>query len=142
MAEVMAPIATIAPTVVASAANEKLAYFAGGCFWSMESSIEPTQGVLSVISGFMGGHLDNPTYADVSQENTGHFETVEVHYDPNVISYDELVQIYWRNTNPTDAGGQFYDRGDSYGLSDILYGRRAKGDSRSLQKSLKRFQTI
>src|ERR1700688_4514921 len=66
--------ATTATKAVASAANEKLAYFAGGCFWSMESSIEPMPGVLSVISGFMGGHLDNPTYDDVSSETTGHLE--------------------------------------------------------------------
>ncbi|WP_227013689.1 peptide-methionine (R)-S-oxide reductase MsrB [Paenibacillus psychroresistens] len=136
MAEVMAPITTIAPTVVASAANEKLAYFAGGCFWSMESSIEPTQGVLSVISGFMGGHLDNPTYADVTTETTGHLETVEVHYDPNVISYDELVQVYWRNTNPTDAGGQFYDRGESYGLAIFYTGDEQKTIAEASKKAL------
>jgi peptide methionine sulfoxide reductase msrA/msrB len=117
---VIATAATTTTKAVASTANEKLAYFAGGCFWSMESSIEPIPGVLSVISGFMGGHLDNPTYNDVSSETTGHLETVEVHYDPNIISYDELVQVYWRNTNPTDAGGQFYDRGESYGIA-IFY---------------------
>jgi peptide methionine sulfoxide reductase msrA/msrB len=135
-AEVMTPLATTSTTVAASAANEKLAYFAGGCFWSMESSIEPIPGVLSVISGFMGGHLDNPTYDDVTTETTGHLETVEVHYDPNVISYDELVQIYWRNTNPTDAGGQFYDRGESYGIAIFYSGEEQKTIAEASKKAL------
>jgi peptide methionine sulfoxide reductase msrA/msrB len=135
-AEAMAPLATTSTTVTASAANEKLAYFAGGCFWSMESSIEPIPGVLSVISGFMGGHLDNPTYDDVTTETTGHLETVEVHYDPNVISYDELVQIYWRNTNPTDAGGQFYDRGESYGIAIFYIGEKQKAIAEASKKAL------
>jgi peptide methionine sulfoxide reductase msrA/msrB len=135
-AEVMAPLATTSSTVAASAANEKLAYFAGGCFWSTESSIEPIPGVLSVISGFMGGHLDNPTYDDVTTETTGHLETVEVHYDPNIISYDELVQIYWRNTNPTDAGGQFYDRGESYGIAIFYSGEEQKTIAEASKKAL------
>jgi peptide methionine sulfoxide reductase msrA/msrB len=135
-AEVMTPLATTSTTVAASAANEKLAYFAGGCFWSMESSIEPIPGVLSVISGFMGGHLDNPTYDDVSTETTGHLETVEVHYDPNVISYDELVQIYWRNTNPTDADGQFYDRGESYGIAIFYSDEEQKTIAEASKKAL------
>ncbi|CAK4870494.1 unnamed protein product [Aphanomyces euteiches] len=84
----------------------------------------------------MGGHLDNPTYADVSKENTGHFETVEVHYDPNVISYDELVQIYWRNINPTDAGGQFYDRGESYGLAIFYTNDEQKTIAEASKKAL------
>lgn len=134
--QVMAPLSTAAAPVVASAANEKLAYFAGGCFWSMESSIEPIPGVLSVISGFMGGHLDNPTYDDVTSETTGHLETVEVHYDPTIISYEELVQVYWRNTNPTDAGGQFYDRGESYGIAIFYSGDEQKTIAEASEKTL------
>jgi peptide methionine sulfoxide reductase msrA/msrB len=130
------PFATTSTSVTASAANEKLAYFAGGCFWSMESSIEPIPGVLSVISGFMGGHLDNPTYDDVTTETTGHLETVEVHYDPNVINYDELVQIYWRNTKPTDAGGQFYDRGESYGIAIFYIDQEQKTIAEASKKAL------
>jgi peptide methionine sulfoxide reductase msrA/msrB len=92
----------------------ELAIFAGGCFWSMESSIEPIKGVLSVVSGYTGGTKENPTYEDVNTETTGHQESVSIRYDPAVISYDELLQVYWRNINPTDSGGQFYDRGESY----------------------------
>jgi peptide methionine sulfoxide reductase msrA/msrB len=113
--EVITSAASVAPeTPTASNENAEVAYLAGGCFWSMESSIEPVPGIVSVVSGFMGGQLDNPTYADVTTETTGHKETVEVRYDPNIISYDELLQVYWRNINATDDGGQFYDRGDSY----------------------------
>jgi peptide methionine sulfoxide reductase msrA/msrB len=107
--EVIAPV-----TAAVSNTNAEVAYLAGGCFWSMESSIEPVPGIVSVVSGFMGGQLDHPTYADVATETTGHKETVEVRYDPSIISYEELLQVYWRNINPTDDGGQFYDRGDSY----------------------------
>jgi peptide methionine sulfoxide reductase msrA/msrB len=95
----------------------ELAIFAGGCFWSMESSIEPIKGVLSVVSGYTGGTMDNPTYEDVNTETTGHRESVQVRFDPGIISYEELLQVYWRNINPTDAGGQFYDRGESYTTS-------------------------
>jgi peptide methionine sulfoxide reductase msrA/msrB len=134
--QVMAPVSTAAVPVTASAANEKVAYFAGGCFWSMESSIEPIPGVVQVISGFMGGHLDNPTYDDVTSETTGHLETVEVHYDPNIISYEELLQVYWRNTNPTDAGGQFYDRGESYGIAIFYSGDEQKTAAAASKKAL------
>jgi peptide methionine sulfoxide reductase msrA/msrB len=134
--QVVAPVSTLTTPKDASTANEKIAYFAGGCFWSMESSIEPIPGVLSVISGFMGGHLDNPTYDDVTSETTGHLETVEVHYDPNIISYDELVQVYWRNTNPTDAGGQFYDRGESYGIAIFYSGDEQKTIAEASKKAL------
>jgi peptide methionine sulfoxide reductase msrA/msrB len=137
--EVMAPAATAVPTAVevkASNARAEVAYFAGGCFWSMESSIEPVPGVLGVISGFMGGHLANPTYDDVTSETTGHLETVEVRFDPQIISYDELVQIYWRNTNPTDAGGQFYDRGESYGIAIFYSNEKQKKIAEASKKAL------
>lgn len=92
----------------------EIALFAGGCFWSMESSFEKIPGVLSVVSGYTGGHLDNPTYNDVITETTGHLESVEIRYDPNIISYEEMLQVYWRQIDPTDTGGQFFDRGESY----------------------------
>lgn len=92
----------------------KKAIFAGGCFWCMVEPFDKQEGIKSVISGFTGGHVENPTYREVVTGNTGHTEAVEITYDPELISYKELVEIYWRQTDPTDAGGQFADRGDSY----------------------------
>jgi len=90
------------------------ATFAGGCFWCMESPFEKLDGVFDVISGYTGGDVKNPTYEEVSTGRTGHAESVEVHYDPARISYDQLLDVYWRSIDPTDAGGQFADRGSQY----------------------------
>lgn len=98
----------------APAFAESKAVFAGGCFWCMESDFEDTPGVGSVVSGFTGGTKANPTYEQVSSSTTGHAEAVEVHYDPAKISYAKLLDIYWSNIDPTDAGGQFSDRGSQY----------------------------
>jgi len=92
----------------------KKAIFAGGCFWCMVKPFDSLPGILSVTSGYTGGHVENPTYRQVTSGKTGHTEAVEISYDPDKISYKELVEIYWRQTDPTDAGGQFADRGDSY----------------------------
>ena len=96
------------------------ATFAGGCFWCMEAPFEKVTGVRAVISGYIGGHKDNPTYKEVCDGTTGHLETVEVAYDPEKISYEQLLDIYWRQFDPTDAGGSFYDRGEQY-TSAIFY---------------------
>ncbi|WP_215143009.1 peptide-methionine (S)-S-oxide reductase MsrA [Exiguobacterium qingdaonense] len=90
------------------------ATFAGGCFWCMVKPFHKYEGVERVISGYTGGHVDNPTYQQVCSETTGHLEAVEITFDPEVISYDELLHIYWRQIDPTDGGGQFNDRGESY----------------------------
>jgi len=90
------------------------AIFAGGCFWCMTPPFEKLEGVKEVISGYTGGHTVNPTYEDVTSETTGHLESVEVIYDPAKISYSKLLDVFWRQINPTDAGGQFVDRGPSY----------------------------
>lgn len=95
-------------------AENKKAVFAGGCFWCMVQPFDSLPGIESVVSGFTGGHVEPPTYKEVVRGNTGHTEAVEITYDPDKISYEELVEIYWRQTDPTDAGGQFADRGDSY----------------------------
>lgn len=92
----------------------KKAVFAGGCFWCMVEPFDSLPGIEAVISGFTGGHVENPTYNEVVRGGTGHTEAVEITYDPDKISYKELVEIYWRQTDPTDIGGQFADRGDSY----------------------------
>ena len=90
------------------------AIFAGGCFWCMVEPFDTFPGIKSVVSGYTGGHLANPTYEQVCAGNTGHTEAVKITFDPDVVSYDELVTIYWHQTDPTDALGQFQDRGDSY----------------------------
>lgn len=90
------------------------AIFAGGCFWHMEEAFEKLDGVLRVESGYIGGHKENPTYEEVGSGTTGHLEAVEVRYNPNQISYDNLLQVFWRNVDPTDADGQFADRGNDY----------------------------
>ncbi len=87
---------------------------AGGCFWCVESDFDKVDGVLETISGYTGGTLDNPTYKQVTNGNTGHYEAVRIVYDPSRVSYDELIDYFWRHVDPTDAGGQFCDRGESY----------------------------
>lgn len=103
-------------SVVATTKPETLsvATFAGGCFWCTESDFEKLPGVQRVISGFSGGQIANPSYEDVSQGSTGHVESVQVFYDPNKISYDTLLNAFWRMVNPTDNEGQFVDRGGQY----------------------------
>ncbi|WP_429970894.1 peptide-methionine (S)-S-oxide reductase MsrA [Fructilactobacillus sp. Tb1] len=90
------------------------AIFAGGCFWCMVKPFDQMPGIEQVVSGYTGGHVANPTYEDVCTETTGHTEAVKIYFDPKLISYKDLVEIYWRQTDPTDAMGQFQDRGDSY----------------------------
>ena len=97
-----------------SASENKKAYFAGGCFWCMEESFDSVDGVLSTISGYSGGHLKNPTYQDVIYKDTGHVEAIEITYDPEIVSYEKLLNVYWRNIDPFDAEGQFCDKGKSY----------------------------
>ena len=97
-----------------NAEQTQKAVLAGGCFWSVEHSLEKLPGVASVTVGYSGGKLDNPTYEDVSTERTGHQESVEVRFDPKKISYTTLLRNYLRNTDVLDGSGQFTDRGDSY----------------------------
>ena len=100
--------------------NLPKATFAGGCFWCVESDFEKVDGVVEAISGYTGGHTENPTYQEVTTGRTGHAEALQVIYDPEKISYKELLDVFWRHIDPTDAGGQFVDRGSSY-LSAIFY---------------------
>ena len=96
------------------ALGEDKAYFAGGCFWCVEDSFEKLNGVIEVISGYSGGTTENPTYKEVTYGNTGHFEVVEIIYNKNIISFEELLKNYWINIDPFDAYGQFCDKGYSY----------------------------
>ncbi|MBC1457397.1 peptide-methionine (S)-S-oxide reductase MsrA [Listeria newyorkensis] len=90
------------------------AIFAGGCFWCMIKPFDTQPGIESVVAGYTGGHTVNPTYKEVCSETTGHTEAVEITFDPAVFPYEKLVEVYWQQTDPTDAGGQFVDRGSSY----------------------------
>jgi peptide methionine sulfoxide reductase msrA/msrB len=94
--------------------NLKTATFAGGCFWCVESDFEKVDGVVEAVSGYTGGQKPNPTYEEVSAGGTGHAESVQVTYDPDKITYKELLDVFWRHVDPTDAGGQFVDRGSQY----------------------------
>ncbi len=91
-----------------------VATFAGGCFWCVESDFEKVPGVSEVISGYIGGEIKNPTYKQVSSGTTKHIEAVEVYYDPSIVSYDQLLDAFWKQVDPTDDGGQFVDRGYQY----------------------------
>lgn len=90
------------------------ATFAGGCFWCMVKPFDSYDGIESVVSGYTGGDLPNPTYEQVCSETTGHYEAVEITYQPDVFPYEKLLDIFWTQIDPTDAGGQFFDRGQSY----------------------------
>ncbi len=100
--------------------NARSAVFAGGCFWCTESDYEKVDGVIEAVSGYTGGRMENPTYKQVSAGGTGHIEAIKVVYDPAKISYSQLLDTLWRHIDPTDAGGQFVDRGDQY-RSAIFY---------------------
>jgi len=118
------------------------ATFAGGCFWCMVPPFEKLPGVISVTSGYTGGHKVNPTYEEVSAGGTGHVEAVQIIYDPKKIGYEKLLNVFWRNVDPLDAGGQFCDRGSTY-RSEIFYDsedqKRLAEQSRAvIEKQLKR----
>ncbi len=96
------------------------ATFAGGCFWCMEPPFEKLNGVVEVIAGYIGGEKEEPTYKEVSSGTTGHYEAIQIIYEPEKISYEELLDVFWKQIDPTDAGSSFVDRGQQYG-SAIFY---------------------
>lgn len=117
------------------------AVFAGGCFWCMEPPYEKLDGVIDVIPGYTGGDKMNPTYEEVGSGKTGHMEAVQITYDPKKISFAELVEVYWRQIDPTDDGGQFYDRGSQY-MTAIFYQNEeqkmtAEKSKANLEKSMR-----
>jgi peptide-methionine (S)-S-oxide reductase len=119
------------------------AYFAGGCFWCMEEAFEKVEGVLSATSGYMGGTVSNPTYEEVSAGRTGHAESVEVVYDPNKVSYQKLLDAFWRNVDPITPNAQFCDRGNQY-RSAIFFQtdeeKRTSDSSKQAIEQLRRFK--
>lgn len=92
----------------------ELATFAGGCFWCMVQPFDEQPGIKEVVSGYTGGHTENPTYEEVCSDTTGHFEAVQITFDPDVFPYKKLLELFWQQIDPTDPGGQFGDRGSSY----------------------------
>lgn len=118
----------------------RTAFFAGGCFWCVESDFDHIPGVVKTISGYTGGTVSNPTYKQVSAGGTGHFEAVQITYDPSQVSYADLLTAFWRSVDPTDPGGQFCDRGDSYRtgifVSNDEERRLAEASKRTAEKSL------
>jgi len=121
----------LAALFISYQASAATAIFAGGCFWCVESDFEKVKGVSEAISGFTGGTLKNPTY---NGDHTGHLEAVEVHYDPKVVSYQDLLHYYWRHIDPFDDGGQFCDRGPTYRSAIFV----ANDEERKLAEASKR----
>ena len=125
---------------VALAATPQEAVFAGGCFWCLEHDLEGLEGVLDAESGYSGGQTANPSYRQVSAGGTGHAESVRVRFDPERISYPTLLRAFWRNVDPTDAGGQFCDRGSSYRPVIFTAGaeqeQQAQASARAAQQEL------
>ena len=122
-----------------NADENKKAYFAGGCFWCMEESFDQVKGVISTVSGYSGGHLKNPTYQDVIYKDTGHVEAIEVIYDPKIVNYEKLLDIYWKNIDPFDSAGQFCDKGKSY-RSVIFF--QTQLEKETIEKSFKKLEKI
>lgn len=119
------PLMSEEKPAIKSAAT-KVAIFAGGCFWCVESDFDKISGVLETISGYTGGHTKNPTYKEVSYKDTGHYEAVKIVYNPEKVSFKQLLHSYWRSVDPTDKGGQFCDRGDSYRTAIFVQGEKQK----------------
>jgi peptide methionine sulfoxide reductase msrA/msrB len=109
-----AALATFTATNASASGTYEKATFAGGCFWCMEPPFEKLEGVVEVVSGYTGGEEMNPSYKDVSSGGTGHLESVQITFDPSLVSYETLLDTFWRQVDPTDPGGQFVDRGDQY----------------------------
>ncbi|SFS68300.1 peptide-methionine (S)-S-oxide reductase MsrA [Paenibacillus sp. BC26] len=121
----------------------EIATFAGGCFWCMVQPFDTLPGIESVISGYTGGHTENPTYQEVGTETTGHAEAVQITFQPELFPYERLLDIYWQLIDPTDRGGQFGDRGASYRTAIFVHNqeqrKKAEASKQALQKS-KRFK--
>ena len=119
----------------AAQADQKTAVVAGGCFWCVEKDFESVPGVASVVSGFAGGETANPTYKQVTAGGTGHYEAVQITYDDSKVSYADLMTLFFRSVDPTDAGGQFCDRGDSYRTAIFVSGpaERAAAEAASAE---------
>ena len=119
--------------------NYEVATFAGGCFWCMVKPFDEQPGIKRVISGYTGGFVENPSYQQVCTDTTGHYEAVQITYDPEVFPYEKLLELFWQQIDPTDPGGQFYDRGQSYQTAIFYHNemqkRLAEESKKVLQES-------
>jgi peptide methionine sulfoxide reductase msrA/msrB len=109
----------------------ELATFAGGCFWCMEPVYKKTNGVMKVVSGYTGGTTKNPTYKDVCSGTTSHYEAIQITFDPNKVSYTDILDIFWHQIDPTDPNGQFVDRGTQYQTAIFYHNDRQKETAES-----------
>ena len=109
-----------------NASNKELATFAGGCFWCMEPPFEGQKGVLDVTAGYEGGHVANPSYEQVCTGETGHAEAIQVTFDPTQVTYPELLEIFWRNIDPTTEDAQFADQGTQYRTAIFFHSEEQK----------------
>ena len=112
------------------------ATFAGGCFWCMVKPFDQQPGIISVVSGYTGGHKENPSYKEVCSETTGHYEAVQITFDPELFPYEKLLDVYWQQIDPTDPGGQFFDRGQSYQTAIFYYNEEQKKLAEQSKKAL------
>lgn len=116
--------------------HHELATFAGGCFWCMVKPFDQWPGVLKVVSGYTGGDLPNPTYEQVCSDQTGHYEAVQITFDPALIPYQEILTVFWQSIDPTDPGGQFGDRGSSYQTAIFYHNEEQKALAEQSKKEL------
>lgn len=116
--------------------SKEIATFAGGCFWCMVKPFDQMDGIDEVISGYTGGHVENPTYEQVCSETTGHLEAVQITFDSTIFPYEKLVELYWTLIDPTDPGGQFYDRGESYTTAIFYHNEEQKQIAEQSKKRL------
>lgn len=116
--------------------KQEKATFAGGCFWCMEHPFEKLDGVYEVISGYTGGEIENPTYREVSSGNTRHIESVQISYDPSKVSYETLLNLFWKQVDPTDPGGQFVDRGHQYKTAIFYHSEAQKKEAERSKEKL------
>ncbi len=114
----------------------QLATFAGGCFWCMVTPFDEQPGIISVLSGYTGGNTSNPTYEEVCSETTGHAEAVQIAFDPQIFPYERLLELFWRQIDPTDPGGQFHDRGSSYRTAIFYHNEEQREKAEASKKQL------
>jgi len=116
--------------------NKQVATFAGGCFWCMVQPFDQQPGIIEVVSGYTGGNVENPTYKEVCSNTTGHLEAVQITFDPSIMSYEQLVDTFWQQIDPTDPGGQFNDRGESYQTAIFYHNEEQQKIAESSKQAL------
>ena len=118
--------------------KKELATFAGGCFWCMVEPFDERPGVIQIVSGYTGGHVETPTYEQVCSNTTGHVEAVQITFNPQVMPYEKLVETFWQQIDPTDPGGQFHDRGESYKTAIFYHNEKQRQIAEQSKKELER----